>query len=111
MPGFPVHQLPEITQTHVHQASDAIQPSHVCCPFSSHIQSFPALGSFQMSPFLASGVQRIKDSASASVLPMNITDLFVLGWTDWISLHYKGLSRVLTNYNSKHQFFGVQLSL
>ena len=63
-------------------------------PFSSHLQSFPASGSFQMGQFFASGDQSIRGSASASVLPMNIQDWFPLGWTGWISLLFKGLSRV-----------------
>ena len=63
-------------------------------PFSSCPQSFPASGSSQMSQLFASGGQSIGVSASASVLPMNIQDWFPLGWTDWISLLSKGLSRV-----------------
>ena len=63
-------------------------------PFSSCLQSFPASGSFQMSQFLASGFQSIGVSASASVLSVNIQDWFPLGWTGWISLQSKGLSRV-----------------
>jgi len=55
-------------------------------PFSSCLQSFPASGSFPMSPFFASGGQSIGVSASASVLPMNIQDWFPLRWTGWISL-------------------------
>ena len=55
-------------------------------PFSSHLQSFPASGSFQISQFFASGGQTIGVSASASVLPMNIQDWSPLGWTGWISL-------------------------
>ena len=51
-------------------------------------------------------------SPSASVLPMNIQDWFPLGWTGWISLQSKGLSRVFSNTTvQKHQFFGTQLSL
>ena len=81
-------------------------------PFSSHLQSFPASGSFQKSQFIASGGQSIGVSASASVLPMNIKDSFPLGWTGWNSLHSKGLSRVFSNTTvQKHQFFGTQLSL
>ena len=81
-------------------------------PFSSHLQSFPASGSFPMSQFFASGGQSNGISASASVLPMNIQDWFPLGWTDWISLQSKGLSRVFSNTTvQKHQFFGAQLSL
>ena len=57
-PGFPDHhQLPELAQTHIHRVSDAIQPSHPVIPFSSHLQSFPASGSFLMSQFFASGGQ------------------------------------------------------
>ena len=75
MPGFPVyHQLPELAQTHVHQVSDAIQPSHPVVPFSACLQSFPALGSFPLSQFFPSGGQSTGTSASASVLPMNIQD-------------------------------------
>ena len=60
-------------------------------PFPFHLQSFPESGSFQMSQFFTSGGQSIGVSASASVLPMNIQDWFPLGWTDWISLQFKGL--------------------
>ena len=66
-------------------------------PFSSCSQSFPAPGSFQMSQLLASGCQSIGVSASKSVLPMNTQDWFPLGWTGWISLKSKGLSRVFSN--------------
>ena len=79
-------------------------------PFSFCCQSFPASGSFQMSQFLASGGQSI--GVSASVLPVNIQDWFPLGWTGWISLQSKGLSRVFSSTTvQKHQFFGTQLSL
>ena len=110
-PGLPVHhQLPEFTQTHVHWVCDAIQPSHPVIPFS-HLQSFPASGSFQMSQF-SSGGQSIRVSALASVLPMTIQDWCPLGWTGWISLQSKGLSRICSNTTlQKHQFFGAQLSL
>ena len=81
-------------------------------PFSSRLQSFPASRSFQISQFFASGGQSIGVSASASVLSMNIQDWFPLGWTGWISLLSKGLSRVFSNTTvQKHQFFGAQLSL
>ena len=62
-------------------------------PFSSHLQSFPATGSFQMSQFFKSGDWSTGFSASASVLPMNIQDWFPLRWTGWISLQSKGLAR------------------
>ena len=78
-------------------------------PFS-HLQSFLALGSFPMSQFFASDSQSIGASAWASVLPMIIQDWFPLGWTGWISLESKGLSRVLSNTTvQKHQFFSAQL--
>ena len=81
-------------------------------PFSSCLQSFPASGSFPMSEFFALSDQSIGVSASASVLPMNIQDWFPLGWTGWISLLSKGLSRGFSNTTvQKHQFFSAQLSL
>ena len=81
-------------------------------PFSSCSQPFPASGSFPMSQLFTSGGQSIGVSASASVLPMNTQDWSPLGWTDWISLQSKGLSRVFSNITvQKHQFFGAQLSL
>ena len=95
---FPVHhQLLQFTQTHVHRVSDGIQPSHPVIPFSSHLQSFPASGSFQISQLFASGVQSIGVSASTSVLPMNTQDWSPLGQTAWISLQSKGLSRDFSN--------------
>ena len=66
-------------------------------PFSSHLHSLPASGSFLMSQFFASGGQSIGVSASASVIPMNIQDWFPLGWIGWISLLSKGLSRIFSN--------------
>ena len=111
--GLPVHhQLPEFSQTHVHWVRDAIQPSHPVVPFSSCPQSFPASGSFQMSQLFIWGGQSIGVSASTSVLPLNTQDWSPLGWTGWISLQSKGLSRVFSNTTvQKHQFFGAQLSL
>ena len=80
-------------------------------PFSSCPQSFPASGSFQMSQFFTSAGQSVGVSASASVLPMNIQDWFPLGWTSWISLQSKGLSRIISDTTvQKHQFFSAQLS-
>ena len=110
MPGLPVHhQLLEIAQTHVHQVSDTIQPSH---PLSS--PSPPAFnlsqhqGLFQWNTSLHQ-VAKVLVSASTSVLSMNIQDWFPLGWTGWISLQSKGLSRVFSNTTvQKHQFFGPQ---
>ena len=79
-------------------------------PFSSCPQSFPASGSFQMSQLFASAGQGIGVSDSASVLPMNTQD-WSLGWTGWISLHSKWLSRVFSNTTvQKHECFGTELS-
>ena len=81
-------------------------------PFSCHLQSFPASGSFPMSWLFTSGGQNIGVSALESVLPMNIHDWFPLGLIGWISLQSKGPSRVFSNTTvQKHQFFGTQLSL
>ena len=66
-------------------------------PFSSHLQSFPGSGSIQKSQVFASGGQSIGVSASTSVLPVNTQDWSPLGWTGWISLQSKGLSRVFSN--------------
>ena len=80
--------------------------------FSSRLQSFPSLRPFQMTQVFTSGGQSIGVSASASVLPMNTQDWSPLGWTGWISLQSKGLSRVFCNTTvQKNQFFGAQLSL
>ena len=98
MPGLPVHhQLPESTQTHVHCVGDAVQPSHPPSSPSppslnlSHHQGLFKWGS------TASGGQSIGVSVSTSVLPMNTQDWAPLGWTGWISLQSKGLSRVVSN--------------
>ena len=92
MPGLPVHhQLPELTQTHVHLVGDAIQLSHCLSSPSPSAFTFSASGSFQMSQFSTSGGQSIEVSASASVLPMSIQDWFPL--VGWISLKSKGLSQ------------------
>ena len=74
-------------------------------PFSSHLHSFPASGSFLVCQFFASDGQSIEVSASASVLPMTIQDWFPLGWTVSISLLSKGFSSVFSNTTvQKHQF-------
>ena len=80
-------------------------------PFSSCPQSLPASGSFPVSQLFTWGGQSTGVSASVSVLPMNTQDWSPLGWTGWISLQSKGLSRVSPNtIVQKHQFFGAQLS-
>ena len=102
-PGLPVHhQLLEFTQTHAHQVGDVIQPSHTLSSPSPHAPN----PSQHPSLFQSIGV-----SASASVLPMNTQDWSPLGWTSWISLQSKGLSRVSCNTSvQKHQFFNTKLS-
>ena len=81
-------------------------------PFSSCPQSFPTSGSFPMSQLFTSGGQNIGVSASTSVLPVNTQDWSPLGWTGWISLQSKGLSRVFSNTTiQKHQFLCTQPSL
>ena len=80
-------------------------------PFSFCRHSFPAPVSSLMSQLFPSGGQNIGASASASVLPMNIQDWLPLGWTGWISLQSKALSRTFSNTTvQKHHFFIVQLS-
>ena len=93
MPGLPV-QNQILGFTHSCPLSWLYHPtiSFSVIPFFSHLQSFPASGSFQMSQLFASGGQSIGVSASTSVLPMNIQDWFTLGWTGWISCsprHYQ----------------------
>ena len=73
-------------------------------PFSSCPQSLPASGSFPVSQLLAWGGQSLGVSPSTSVLPMNTQDWSPLGWTGWISLQSKGLSRVFNTTVQKHQF-------
>ena len=115
-----LHARPLCPSTAPRVCSNSCPLSQWCLPtisssvihFSSYLQSFPASGSFSMSQLFASDGQSIRVSASTSVLPMNIQDWFPLGWTGWISLQSKGLSRVFSNTTvQKHQFFGAQLSL
>ena len=113
MPGLPVHhQLLEITQTHVHWVGDAIQPSH---PLSSPSPPALCLSQHQgLFKWVSSShlVARVLVLVSASVLPMNTQDWSPLGWTGWISLQSKGLSRVFPNTTvQKHQFFSAQIFL
>ena len=111
--GLPVHhQLPEFTQTLVHWVSDAIQPSHpLLSPSPPALNLSQHQGHFQ---WVSSSYQAAKvlEFVSTSVLPVNIQDWFLLGWTGCISLQSKGFSRVFSNTTvQKHQFFGAQLSL
>ena len=96
-----------------HSSSQWCHPaiSSSVIPFSSCPQSLPASGSFPMSQLFAWGGLSIGVSASASFLPKNTQDWSPLGWTGWISLQSKGLSRVFSNTKvPKHQLFGAQLS-
>ena len=77
-------------------------------PFSTCPQSFPASGFFPMSQLFTSGSQSIGFSASTSAFPMNTQDWSPLGWTDWISLQSKGLSRVFSNTRSEERHVGKE---
>ena len=110
-PDLPVHhQLPESNSCPLSPwchttISSSVVPFY--CP-----QSFPASGSFPKSQFFTSGGQSIGVLASTSVLPTNTQDCSPLGWNCWISLQYKGLSKVFSSTTvQKHQFFCAQLSL
>ena len=107
-PGLPPSPMPGVY-------SNSLPLSRWCHPtisssvvsFYLGLQSFPASGSFQLRQLFTSGGQSIGVSASTPVLPMNIQDWSPLGWTGWISLQSKGLSRVFSNTTvQKHQFFG-----
>ena len=104
-PDFPDHhQLPELAQTHVYRVGDGHPTiSSSIVPFSSCPQFFSESGSFPVSQLFTSGGQRTGASASASVLPMNIWDWFPLGWTGWISLQSKGLSRAFSSTTVQKQ--------
>ena len=113
-PGFPVHhQFSELTPTHVHRVSDAIQPSHPLffpSPPAFNLSQHQGLFKWVSSSYPVAKVLGVL--ASASVLPMNIQDWSPLGWTGWISLQSKGFSRAFSSTTvQKHQFFGAQLSL
>ena len=104
IPGVYPHSCPLSQWCHPTISSSVIPFS---CP-----QSFPASWYFQMSQLFPSGSQNIWVSTSTLVLPMNTQDWSHLGWTGWISLQSKGLSRVFSNTTvQKHQFFCAQLSL
>ena len=110
IPGVYSDSSPSSQWYHPTTSSSAI-------PFSSHLQCFPASGSFQMSQLFASGTQMIGVSASASVLPMTVQDWFPLGLTGFISLLSKEFSRVFSSTNSSKAsifhcstLFFVQLS-
>ena len=116
-PHEPQHTRPPCPSPTPGVHSDSCPSSRWChptisssvIPFSSCPQSLPASESFPMSQHFAWGGQSIGVSASASVLPKKSQGWFPLGWTGWISLQSKGLSRVFSN-TTGHQFFSAQLS-
>ena len=113
MPGLSVHhQLPEFTQTHVHWVGDAIQPFH---PLSSPSPLTFNLSHHQGLFKWVSSSHQVAKVLEFQLQPQSFqwnSDWFSWGWTGWISLQSKGLSRVFSNTTvQKHQFFGAQLSL
>ena len=100
-----------VCKTHVHWVGDAIQPRHSLWSSSPPAPNLPSKGSVPVSQLFTWGGQSIGVLARASVLPTNTHDWSPLGWTGWISLLSKGLTRVFSNTTvQKHQFFSVQLS-
>ena len=97
-PGLPVHhQLPEFTQTHVHWVGDTIQASHPpLLPSPPTLNLSPHQGLFK---WVSSShqVAKVLEFQLPSFLPMNTQDWSPLGWTGWIFLQSKGLSRVFSN--------------
>ena len=106
-----LHCLPEFVQTHVHWVYDAPNHLFLCHPLLLLLSIFPSIKVFFNESALPSGGQSIGVSASTQVLPMNTQDWSPLGWTGWISLQSKGLSRVFfSNTIWKHQSFSAQSS-
>ena len=108
-PGLSVHhQLPEFTQTHTHRVSDAIQPSH---PLSSPSPPAPNPSQHQGLFQWVNSSHEVAKVLEFQLQHQSFKDWSSLGWTGWISLQSKGLSRVFSNTTvQKHQFFGTQLS-
>ena len=112
-PGFPVHhQLLELDQTHVYRVGDAIQPIHLCCPLLLPPSILPSIRVFSNESVLPIKWPKYC-TFSFSISTFNeYSGLISLGWTGWISLQSKGLSRVFSNTTvQKHQFFDTQPSL
>ena len=113
-PGLPVHhQLPETTQTHVHYVGDAIQPSHpLSSPYPPAFNLSQHQGLFQWLISLHHVAKILEFRLQHQSFQWIFRTDFLIGWTDWISLQSKGLSRVFSNTTvQKHQFFSAQLSL
>ena len=112
MPGLPVH--PNSRSLLKLVSIESVIPSNhvICCPLLLLPSIVPSIRVFSNESALQIRWPKYGVSASTSVLPMNIQDWFPLGWTDWISLQSKGLSRVFSSTTvQKHQFFGAQISL
>ena len=109
-PGFPdLHYLQSLLRF---MSIGSMMPSHPLLPLSPSALNLSQHQSFPTSQLFASGGQRTGVSASTSILPVNTQQRCPLGWTGWISLQSKGLSRVFSNTTvQKHQFFCTQLSL
>ena len=113
-PGFPVHhQLQSLLMELLMSIKSMMLSNHLILyrPFLLRLQSFPASGSFPLSQCFASGGQSIGVSASTSVLPMNIQDLFPLGWTGGSFCSPRDSQESSNTTVQKHQFFSVRLSL
>ena len=83
---------------------ESVMPSNhliLCCPLLLLPSIFPSIRVFPNESILHISGQSIGVSASTSVLLKTIQDKFPLGWTGWISLQSKGLSRVFQHYSSK----------
>ena len=113
-PGLSVHhQLPESTQTYVHWISDAIQPSHpLLSPSLLAFNLSQNQGLFKWVSSLCQVDKVLQFQLQHQSFQWTTQDWSPLGWTGWISLQSKGLSRVFSNTTvQKHQFFSIQLSL
>ena len=110
-PDFPVHHQSQSLLKLMSIMSVMPSKHLILCHPLLPPSLFPSIRVFSNESIFTSGGQSIGVTASASVLPMNIQNWFPLGWTGWISLQPKGLSRVFSNTTvQKHQFFGTQLS-
>ena len=109
-PGFPIyHKLPEFTQTHVHLVNDSIQTFHpLSSPSPLTLNLSKNWGLFKWDSFSQQVVPNSFNISSSN----EYSGLIPIGWTGWISLQSKGLSRVFSNTTvQRHQFFGTLLSL
>ena len=112
-PGLPVHhQLLELPK--LMSIESVMPPNHLilCRPLLLTPSIFPSIRVFSNEPAFHIKWPNYWSFNLTSVLPMDIQDWFSLGWTGWISLQSKGLSRVFSNTTvQKHPFLNAQLSL